>query len=74
MLRALFLSALVLLCSAASPLAQERHIATYGGMSGSLAPHAGHIRAGGIDKDVTTWVAIRPTSERCIGVNRLRRF
>ena len=52
MLRALSLSALVLLCSAASPLAQ-RHIATYGGVSGSLGPREGHIRAGGVDKDVT---------------------
>ena len=34
MLRALSLAALVLLCSATSLLAQERHIATYGGVSG----------------------------------------
>src|SRR5262249_58040922 len=38
MLRALSLVALVLLCSATSLLAQERHIATYGGGSGSLGP------------------------------------
>src|SRR5262245_1569888 len=38
MFRALALSVLVLLCSAASLLAQERHIATYGGVSGSLGP------------------------------------
>ena len=38
MLRALSLAALVLLCSATSLLAQERHIATYGGVSGSLGP------------------------------------
>lgn len=38
MLRALSLAALVLLCSATSLLAQERQIATYGGVSGSLGP------------------------------------
>lgn len=54
MLRALPLSTLVLLCSAASPLAQEPNIATYGAVSGSLGPHEDHIRAGGVDKDVTT--------------------
>ena len=40
MLRALSLAALVLLCSATSLLAQERQIATYGGVSGSSAAMA----------------------------------
>src|SRR5438132_13649968 len=38
MLRALSLAALVVLCSARSLLGQERYIATYGGVSGSLGP------------------------------------
>ena len=38
MLKALFLAALVLLCSATGLLGQERQIATYGGVSGSLGP------------------------------------
>src|ERR1700751_1985267 len=37
-LRAQSLGLLVLLCSGPSLLAQERHIATYGGVSGSLGP------------------------------------
>jgi hypothetical protein len=38
MLRALSLAALAVLCSATSLLAQERHIATYSGVSGRLGP------------------------------------
>jgi hypothetical protein len=38
MVKALSLAGLVLLCSATGLPAQERQIATYGGVSGSLGP------------------------------------